>query len=113
MAQQFETTKRKAGIIFDGYVWRQGKVISDGKVQVWQCVTKKCTGYAHSPIGTQDLVVKTEHNHRRSATSIELRFVINFLKSITLKIIIFGGANVGAQMSDYQGVGLKRKGTGT
>uniref|UniRef100_A0A914YMS7 FLYWCH-type domain-containing protein n=1 Tax=Panagrolaimus superbus TaxID=310955 RepID=A0A914YMS7_9BILA len=59
--------------IHEGFVWRQVKdLIHNGATQVWRCTKKSCNARAHSPVGTEELTVKKVHNHRTSATSIEL-----------------------------------------
>jgi len=59
-----ETTKAKQLYIDDdGFEWRKGPTITLGTIQTWRCTFKTCSGYAHSRVGTTDLVIATAHNH--------------------------------------------------
>lgn len=58
---------------FDGYEYRKKAISADGRTQFWVCPVKSCPGRAHSPIGTENLVIKTAHNHVRSETQLVVR----------------------------------------
>lgn len=71
---------RKPTLAFEGYIWKQHNIINNGQTQVWRCPKNTCSGRAHSPVGSDDIVVKTPHNHRSSMTGVELALAKEELK---------------------------------
>jgi hypothetical protein len=68
-----KTTKGKDLVQFDGFEYSKKGESVDGRTQFWACPLRDCPGRAHSVVGSEQLTVKTPHNHMRSVEQLVVR----------------------------------------
>lgn len=63
-----KTTKNKDLLYFEDFEWRKRGTSKNGLTQFWGCTRKTCYARAHSPFGTEELLIIRAHSHALQKT---------------------------------------------
>lgn len=65
-----KTTKGNEIVIFNGFEYRKKDTIAQGTIQIFVCIKHTCSGRAHAPVNSYNLIMRTPHNHEANPTDL-------------------------------------------